>query len=215
MAKLIENRIRQLDRDCAADKKRKDRYLVIMNTRHALGRVKSAKSDTWGRNVGYFLETAFGPDQVSIVLYHQPRQSVIQAEPGSIHLIRDGRWDAAFAANRNKPVGFDLAGSPFGNDPFDYSDYFKAATYQDAVDGLIFWKPLSQYLCRPCSERFYQDPTFYTEIERRAKALEEENPFEQEVARYGVEWLVSEFPKMRQHPYPAAEVEPLFRKWLR
>lgn len=215
MAKLIEDRIRQLDRDCAGDKGRKDRYLVIMNTRHALGRVKSVKTGAWGRNVGYFLEAAFGTDQVSIVLYHQPRQSVIQSEPGSIHLIRDGRWDAAFAANRNKPVGFDLAGSPFGSDPFDYTDYFTASAYQEAVDGLVFWKPLSRYLSRPCSEGFYRDPAFYAEIERRAKAIEEENPFEREVAQYGVEWLVTEFPKIRQQTYPASEVEPQFRKWLR
>lgn len=41
-------------------------------------------------------------------------------------LTQNGKWDAAFAACGNKSIGFDLAGTPFGEDRFDLRPgYFK------------------------------------------------------------------------------------------
>lgn len=55
-------------------------------------------------------------------------------------LTQNGKWDAAFAACGNKSIGFDLAGTPFGEDRFDLRPGFfkKRLEYKEVYTGFIF-----------------------------------------------------------------------------
>ena len=63
-------------------------------------------------------------------------------------LTNNGKWDAAFAACGNKSIGFDLAGTIFGDDTFDLFDHAFADkhTYKDVYHGFIFYKPASEWI---------------------------------------------------------------------
>jgi hypothetical protein len=75
-------------------------------------------------------------------------------------LISEGKWDAAFSVNENKPVGFDFAGSPFGKDKFDnLLPLYGHLTYQEVFTGLIFHAPLRDYRVQGNIPGFYDDRT--------------------------------------------------------
>lgn len=63
-----------------------------------------------------------------------------------VGLIRQGLFDAAFEIAGNKPIAFNLAGSPFGAEPFDASFDIcfdsKAGDFADNFDGYVFLQPL-------------------------------------------------------------------------
>lgn len=65
-----------------------------------------------------------------------------------IELSNDGKWDAAFELTGNKPTGFTLTGTLFGQTYFDYpyGDDDKVL-YQDRIDGLIFYQPFYKFSC--------------------------------------------------------------------
>ena len=91
---------------------------------------------------------------------------------------RGGIFDEAFRLNGDKPVGFGLAGSPFGTEPFDgiYEIKYKTATgtYQDNFDGYLFLAPLdSEPQAAPLIEIFTDE--FVEEMKRRAAVLGYEN----------------------------------------
>lgn len=92
--------------------------------------------------------------------------------------IRGGIFDAAFERNGNKPIGFRLADSPFGKEPFDgiYELKYKTATgsYQDNFDGYLFLAPLSdEPKAIPLTEIFTDE--FVAEMKRRASVFGYEN----------------------------------------
>lgn len=67
---------------------------------------------------------------------------------GKSFLIHDGKWDAAFRYLGNPSVGFDFAGSPFGDDQFDHYDKAaKGIGYKDVFTGFIFYKPIEDWKC--------------------------------------------------------------------
>ena len=88
--------------------------------------------------------------------------------------IRGGVFDAAFELNGNKPIGFKLANSPFGAEPFDgiYEIKYKTASgsYQDNFDGYLFLAPLSdEPKAKPLTEIFTDE--FVAEMQRRASVM--------------------------------------------
>ena len=88
--------------------------------------------------------------------------------------IRGGIFDKAFELNGNKPIGFKLADSPFGEEPFDgiYEIKYHTATgsYQDNFDGYIFLAPLAdEPKSIPLTEIFTDE--FVAEMQRRASVL--------------------------------------------
>lgn len=88
--------------------------------------------------------------------------------------IRGGVFDAAFELNGNKPIGFKLANSPFGAEPFDgiYEIKYKTASgsYQDNFDGYLFLAPLSdEPKAKPLTEIFTDE--FVVEMQRRASVM--------------------------------------------
>ena len=88
--------------------------------------------------------------------------------------IRGGMFDRAFEADGNRPVGFRLAGSPFGDEPFDgiYEIKYNASTgtYADNFDGYLFLQPIAdEPQAEPLTEIFTD--RFVEEIKRRASVL--------------------------------------------
>lgn len=97
---------------------------------------------------------------------------------GNKSAIRGGIFDLAFERNGNQPIGFKLANSPFGNEPFDgiYEIKYNTATgsYADNFDGYLFLAPLSnEPKARPLTEIFTDE--FIAEMQRRATVLGLEN----------------------------------------
>ncbi len=81
------------------------------------------------------------PDDVARVLLDQLRDD----EP-----LAGGRWDAAFERAGNRPVGFDIAGSPFGADDVgEPPDGGQGATYEQQLTGIVFDRPLSEAELEP------------------------------------------------------------------
>ncbi|MDE5635097.1 MAG: hypothetical protein K2I52_02160, partial [Muribaculaceae bacterium] len=73
--------------------------------------------------------------------------------------VRGGIFDKAFELNGNRPIGFKLANSPFGVEPFDgiYEIKYKTASgsYSDNFDGYLFLAPLAdEPKAKPLTEIF-------------------------------------------------------------
>lgn len=88
--------------------------------------------------------------------------------------LRGGMFDLAFEACGNRPVGFRLDGSPFGDEPFDgiYEIRFNpvTGTYSDNFDGYLFLHPVAdEPRDEPLTEIFTDE--FVAEIKRRAAVL--------------------------------------------
>lgn len=88
--------------------------------------------------------------------------------------LRGGVFDRAFEQNGNRPVGFLLAGSPFGNEPFDGIYEIKynkdIGTYSDNFDGYLFLHALAdEPKAEPLAEIFTDD--FVDEMKRRASVM--------------------------------------------
>jgi hypothetical protein len=88
--------------------------------------------------------------------------------------MEGGAWDRASAANGNRPVALDLAGTPFGKAAYvgnSMLDVQPGQTMADAYDALIFLRPL-EALRSSAKTGFYFTPAFRTEVERRIRILE-------------------------------------------
>jgi hypothetical protein len=141
MARYI---IRTVDGIRTSDQERK-KVLVIMNYRHAFNdyRYRDGRDRD---NVGRYLFEAY-PGEVANVLIH-----TVAILPGSsaqgenVALIQDGQWDAAFELAGNPEVGFDLAGTPFGQDECDmYPFRPPRPRYQDVFTGYVFHRPIEEH----------------------------------------------------------------------
>ena len=124
---------------------------------------------------GAQIANALGHDNVFTVFQH--------VMPGDNHggnksAIRGGIFDKAFEMNGNKPIGFKLADSPFGAQPFDgiYEIKYKTATgrFEDNFDGYLFLAPLSdEPKAVPLAEIFTDE--FVAEMKRRAAVMGYDN----------------------------------------
>lgn len=120
---------------------------------------------------GAQITNAMGRDKVFTVFQHMLSGD---NNGGNKSPLRGGIFDTAFELNGNKPIGFKLADSPFGEEPFDgiYEIKYHTATgsYQDNFDGYIFLSPLAdEPKSIPLIEIFTDE--FVTEMQRRASVL--------------------------------------------
>lgn len=122
-------------------------------------------------SAGAQLKERFSDKDVYISFVH----SAIVSNSGNVEgLTRNGIFDYAFASAGNKPVAFDLAGSPFGKERFDAFIELKyvdgIGKYENNYDGYIFLMPLKdegpKYLL---TELFTED--FVKELHRRAAIM--------------------------------------------
>ena len=128
----------------ASMKSRKDERggLFIVGMGHTFkARIKT--DDFEWISAGARLKERFSEQDVYITLTHMP----IMDNSGNVDgLTNNGIFDNAFERNRNKPVAFDLAGSPFGKERFDVftelNSFEGVGNYENNFDGYIFLMPL-------------------------------------------------------------------------
>ncbi len=148
----------------------RDKCLVIMNYRHAFGPIRDGGGNLRGNTAEYLFE-AF-PGKVANVLLNTVNSDASEKP----FLVHGGRWDAAFKTAGNPAVGFDLAGSPFGNDAFDMFPYLPwiegKYKYQDVFTGFVFLNPVEEHVIEHGALGFYDG--FEEEALRRAACISEQ-----------------------------------------
>ena len=127
-------------------KSRKDERggLFIVGMGHAFKvRIETDEFD-W-ISAGAQLKERFSEQDVYITLTHIPIMDNIGNVEG---LTNNGIFDDAFERNKNKPVAFDLADSPFGKELFDVftelNSFEGLGNYENNFDGYIFLMPLKK-----------------------------------------------------------------------
>ncbi|MDE5657772.1 MAG: hypothetical protein K2I25_01815 [Muribaculaceae bacterium] len=155
-------------------------YLFLVGCAHAYkshqsGFASSAAGQEAALTAGAQLSAKLGKNNVFTIFQH-----VLPGDNRGNNKspIRGGVFDRAFEADGNRPLGFRLADSPFGNEPFDgiYEIKYNVATgnYSDNFDGYLFLHPIvDEPKARPLTEIF--DDEFVTELKRRASAMGTEN----------------------------------------
>ena len=139
--------------------------LVIWNQPHA---VYSPNC----KGAGYMVKKTLGADNVRIVCLNYyvcfTPGTFGFAASGGIGLVDDGRWDAAFSLTGDKPVGFDLKGTPFGKTKSWYWD--DGTTWEDMADGYIFYVPFYKFK-GSCGIKDILDDECKPEMQRRLNVM--------------------------------------------
>ena len=93
--------------------------------------------------LGNLLYSKYGSKVVAIAL-HQPFPNRLNRQPALLSPAL-GRLEAIMGGMDNKPIGFDLKGTPLGklDDDSYYSMGYNDFTLADLFDGYIFLKPIS------------------------------------------------------------------------
>ncbi|MCL2042413.1 MAG: hypothetical protein FWG84_10325 [Bacteroidales bacterium] len=130
---------------------KKHKCLVVTNSRHAHGYAKGidyVKNHPSFRNLtesnqGQYIWEKY-PEETATVMQLRYIGSRNFAYFPIYRPVNKGKWNLAFEINQNKPVGFNLENTPFGNDIFDAYSLRGARTtlkYEDIFTGIIFNKP--------------------------------------------------------------------------
>lgn len=155
-------------------------YLFLVGCGHAyksnqVGFASAAFGKDSELTAGAQLANALGNDKVFTVFQHALSGDT---NGNNKSAVRGGIFDKAFELNGNQPVGFKLANSPFGKEPFDgiYEIKYKTASgsYADNFDGYLFLAPLAdEPTAKPLIEIFTDE--FVAEMKRRASVMGYEN----------------------------------------
>ena len=126
-------------------KQRRKKALVIMNSRHGYGLINNKFNDAIKieyNGTTAFLMRAFSGKAANVML------NTISIKYGYMFTpLQNGKWETAFSLCGNPDVGFNFAGSPFGNDKFDAAFFnTPSLTYKDIFTGFIFYKPLTEHI---------------------------------------------------------------------
>ena len=170
MADRVLETLERLDSPTAPAK-----ALVIMNYRHAFNDFTFADGSK-GDNTGRYLFEAL-PGRVanvmlnSVALLPGTTDSAVVAAP-----IHGGKWDAAFRRAGVAEAGFDFAGSPFGDDAFDYFAFRPhSRSYREVFTGFVFYRPLSEHFLLSGIPGLFDDG-FETVFRERLKVMGREIP---------------------------------------
>ena len=138
--------------------------LFIVGFYHAIEGMRLPVGGFPLHSAGWRLRQAF-PNMYT-VLEHGPVQTNNGQVSGRAAL---GRFDEAFAALKNRPMAFPLAGSPFGSLWFDrMPEGIHVGSYGQAFDACLFLLPLENESFSKLIDGFY-DEAFFKEIKRRAE----------------------------------------------
>ena len=160
-------------------KQKRKKALVIMNAPHGYGliNIQSGISCNWmnkhipgydyinNKGTTTYLMRKY-PGNVANVLIN-----TVSVKYGPVFTqVQNGKWDAAFSAAGNRPSGFNLSGSPFGEDKFDLF-YFNpnSLTYKEVFTGFIFYEPLENHIKK--SDFPYMLDNFEDTLLRRAACI--------------------------------------------
>jgi len=182
MARQVIDGFRNLE---ASDNPRK-KALVVMNFRHAFNDFSNESGERTD-NVGRYVFEAF-PGRVANVMLNSVALLPGTSDEGAVIApAREGRWDAAFAVAGDSELAFDLRGSPFGEDPFDYHfRYADTVDYADVFDGFVFYRPLREHRHHYTVPGLF-DETFLVEYPRRLAATGRPVKTAEEMREYAAE----------------------------
>ena len=162
---MADNIIKKINELRQAGKRNK--ALVIMNTRHAFPHFKGYRENV----AGFLMETY--PGLTANVMIN-----CVAFLPGTTNqqtyftAIQDGKWDAAFAVLGNPSLGFDFKDSPFGQDHFDYARVFPSRLrYQEMLTGFVFYRPLDLHRMSEGLPPGIYDQALSAELARRFEIM--------------------------------------------
>ncbi len=160
MADVIENYIRS-----GPDNRN---HLFIVGNYHAM------KNNFNSRLIkaAALLVERFSADSIFSILTHGPCSDNYGGVFGK---ARNGLFDYVFEKTGNQPLAFPLKNSPFGKEPYDMSEEWRAepliGNYEDCYDGYIFLGPVEE---EEASYVLYEMFTeeYIVELKRRAEILQ-------------------------------------------
>lgn len=134
--------------------KQKNKCLVITNFRHSFGYPQGKNifenrkyENLYSGNEGQYIFAGIPNKTANVLQAGAPLNHSRMLFMPFPQPINSGIWDAAFKNNNYKPIGFDLAGSPFGYNEFDMYPLRGAKIkygYKDFFTGVIFNKPFEK-----------------------------------------------------------------------
>ncbi len=161
--------------------------IFLTNTRHAYKGIQKASGQFFW-NAGTFF-AQWHPGKTSSIRFHhliliiREEMAASAGRPAttaglerydySFERVAGGKWDEAFATLGNRPVAFDLAGTPFGRDAYAGNHMHRAApgqTMVDANDSIIFLAPV-ETLHNSASVELIYTGEFKAELVRRYRVL--------------------------------------------
>lgn len=163
--------------------------IFLTNTRHAYKNLKSnTGSPIW--NCATFFYQWHKGKSCSVRIHNANlyveyiREDVKQKSIEGIEKVvfkwikaDSGKWDEAFAINKNKPVGIFLDQTPFGKSPYignQMLSAMKSQTMADVYDAVIFLAPLDQ-LHFSAEFNFICTSDFKAELQRRIRIIYGDN----------------------------------------
>ncbi|MBC5993446.1 hypothetical protein [Pontibacter cellulosilyticus] len=177
--------------------------ILLTNTRHAYKGLKD-KDGRYMQNCADFF-TQYKPGKTCSIRIHnavlraipkteKEMEGVARTQEGleRYHIgwgrVDNGKWDQAFKANGNKPIGFDIKDTPFGQTKFEGNQSQKAHSsmqMQDVNDGIVFLAPLENLRKSATTDIFITDD-FVKELERRILILWGKPYVEEQVSKQGL-----------------------------
>ncbi len=125
--------------------KTRQKALVILNYRHAFNDKFRSNPSVKAENVGRFLFEHYGGKIANVYLNSISLGSARSDNDVRIACTADGKWDAAFKANGSDNVGFDFAGSPFGDANFDIWPYKNPFKFSEIFTGFVYYLPPQEW----------------------------------------------------------------------
>ncbi len=175
--------------------------VFLTNTRHAYKGIRKTSGELFW-NAGTFF-AQWHPGKTSSIRFHhlilmiRGETAAGDAKPAStagierydysFERVAGGRWDEAFTAQGNRPVAFDLAGTPFGREPYAGNHMHRAApgqTMADANDSIIFLAPV-ETLHNSARVDFIYTGEFKRELARRYRILHTEDQLKSMLEKAG------------------------------
>lgn len=132
--------------------------LVIMNFRHAYRLPVLRDGSIYTENVGWYLNQKYGEKVAYIKINNVGTFSGLPEQ--------DGKWDAAFKVTQKEDVGFDLAGTPFGEDILDDERHEPLWKYGNMFDGYVFYTPIEKFRLSHGVEGLMDDETAAKTLDR-------------------------------------------------
>lgn len=164
--------------------------IFLTNTRHAYKNLKSAETGSPIWNCATFFYQWHKGKSCSVRIHNANlyveniREDVKQKSIEGIEKVvfkwieaDSGKWDEAFAINKNKPVGIFLDQTPFGNAPYignQMLSAMKGQTMADVYDAIIFLAPLDR-LHFSAESNFICTSGFKVELQRRIRIIYGDN----------------------------------------
>jgi len=121
--------------------KNNKKALIILNYRHAF-KMHTVSNGILNKNATKYLFDYFGDRATNILI--SPIIFIKEGNDYVYSLVQNGKWNASFKYLNIKTIGFDFNTTCFGKDSLDMWPYHSAFKYEDAFDGLVFYRPIEE-----------------------------------------------------------------------